>query len=137
MKTIKEIKEEIKELKAQGKLYKRVINDILEDSKNYNGNFTERLQSRIEDIQHSGCQSGTVSMLIYYEDTVKFFKYYQDEIEELLKELMQDTGLNIAELFGANFDNDDIFCREQQNQNLLAWFAYEEITNKLSYILED
>ena len=139
MKKITTIKKEIQELKNSNKLYKIVVNDVLQDAKNngYNGNFNEKLQGRINDIQHGGCSSGTVSMLIYYTDTVKFFKTYRNEIEKLLKELMQDTGYSITELFGDKFNKEDIFCREEQNQNLLAWFAYEEIVNKLSYILEN
>ena len=139
MKKITTIKKEIQEFKNSNKLYKKVVNDVLQDAKNngYNGNFNEKLQGRINDIQRGGCSSGTVSMLIYYADTVKFFKTYRNEIEKLLKELMQDTGYSITELFGDKFNKEDIFCREEQNQNLLAWFAYEEIVNKLSYILEN
>ena len=93
-KTIKEIKEEIRELKGTNGLYKRVINDIIEDAENsgYSGNFIEKLQARINDIQKGGCASGTVSMMIYYTDTVKFFKTYREEIEELLKEYMDSIG---------------------------------------------
>jgi hypothetical protein len=138
-KIIKEIKEEITELKGTNRLFKRVINDVLNDAKSngYFGNFTEKLKSRINDIQYGGCSSGTVSMMIYYSDTVKFYKTYRNEIEELLKDTMQEIGYkNLNEMFGDKWDSGDMFCMEVNNRNLLAWFAYEEITNKLSYILE-
>ena len=134
-KTVKEIRKEIAELKNTNRLFRYVINDIISDSKEYDGNFAEALKSRIEDVQH-GCSSGVVGSLIYYSDTTKFFKKYKNEIAELLQNLCDDCGCSPSELFGDKWDKSDIFARDTQNQNLLAWFAYEEVNNQLSYIFE-
>jgi len=132
--TIAELKKEIAELKNTNRLFRRVLNDIIEDSKEYDGNFRERLEARVKDVSH-GCSTGIVGWLIYYKDTTAFFKKYRKEIEELLVELCNETGSKPWELL-RDFDQDDIFCRDTNNQNLLAWFAYEEVNNRLSNILE-
>lgn len=36
------------------------------------------------DVLHYGCQSGVVGELIYYSDTVRFYKQYRQEINALL-----------------------------------------------------
>lgn len=79
------------------------------------------------DVLEHGCVSGIVSELIYYSDTIRFYKRYRDEINELLKGLMDSTGLySMKELFGKNWDDEDPLILETHNQNLLAWFGFEE-----------
>lgn len=81
----------------------------------------------LDDLMTGGCESGIVSELIYYTDTVKFYKKYKAEIKELLKDAMANSGVtSCAELFGDKWDDSDPFCEEDNNQNLLAWFGYEE-----------
>ena len=84
-----------------------------------------------------GCQSGTVGFLIYYSDTVRFYRRYREEIDTLLYEEMEDIGLySPAELFGNKWDKEDPLGREDYNQNLLAWFGFEETLRKLGYEFE-
>ena len=114
METIKEIvKQDVKNAKADG----------------YDG--------YLEDLTQHGCQSGMVTGLIYYSDTCKFFEDHKQEIKDLLKESCENTGLSISELFGDKWDKDDPFADEQLNQNLLAWFAYEETAYQLMGELEN
>lgn len=132
--TNQEVKQILSEMKTD-RLHRRVINEIVEDSKDHNGeNLQERLLSRLKDISH-GCSSGTVGSLIYYSDTCAFFKKYKKEIASLVKEYQEETGSNISELQW--FDKEDIFCEEQNNQNYLAWFAYETIAFNLMARLEE
>lgn len=91
----------------------------------------EEYDSYLQDVLNHGCTSGMVSDLIYYTDTEKFYKKHLDEINELLKGMLEDTGLNLLELFGDKFDRDDPLCLETHNQNLLAWFAYEETARQI------
>lgn len=132
---VKELKKEIQLLKNESPMYKRVINEIINDSEYYSGNYKERIKARCEDIQH-GCSSGVVGSMIYYSDTTAFYKKYKKEILKLLKELCDETGCKPWELL-RDFDDDDLFCEEIQNQNLLAWFAYEEINNRLYWLVEE
>jgi hypothetical protein len=83
------------------------------------------------DLQQGGCQSGTVGMLIYYSDTVPFYKRHQQEIDAMLYELCRDIGSNPWDLFKDKWDDEDPFAREYLNQNLLAWFGFEETAYRL------
>jgi hypothetical protein len=41
-----------------------------------------------KDLMHGGCESGMVSELIYYHDTMAFFKRHSNEIATLLVDSM-------------------------------------------------
>lgn len=83
-------------------------------------------QEAIDELMSHGCQSGMVPGLIYYTDTTKFFEEHKAEINELLKDTLWSTGLGTAELFGDKWDTNDPLCMDTTNQNLLAWFGFEE-----------
>ena len=85
-----------------------------------------------EDILQHGCQSGIVSEMVYYCDTTKFYAKHKKEIQTMLRELLSDCGCIAAELFRDKWDSEDMFCEEQHNQNLLAWFGFEETTRELA-----
>jgi hypothetical protein len=71
--------------------------------------------------------------MIYYKDTCKFYKSHKAEINDLLKESMSETGIkNPEEMFSDKWDSDDPLALDTMNQNLLAWFAYEEIARQLA-----
>lgn len=82
-------------------------------------------QEAIDELMQHGCQSGMVGFLIYHSDTIKFFNDHKEEINELLKEAIDSTGLGVGELFGDKWDAGDPLCIDTDNQNLLAWFGFE------------
>lgn len=87
----------------------------------------------IQDVMYGGCQSGVVSELIYYSDTLKFYKKHQRDIDALLRGTLEDTGCSSpAELFGEKWDSDDPLGRDTLNQNLMAWFGFEETAHQLA-----
>lgn len=125
--------QEIKNLSTLGvgPLMKKVISILKNKAKDYNN-----LQDLFNDILNNGLQSGIISELIYYKDTLAFYKKYQDEIIGLLKEAMYSTGIDSPEgLFGSKWDKNDPFAQGTNNKNLLSWFAFEEITRNLDNIL--
>ena len=67
-----------------------------------------------EEVLKYGCVSGVVPALITYKDTEEFFNKHVDEILELLNEV-REYGEITFEL----------------NRNNLAWFAFEEIVNRI------
>jgi hypothetical protein len=80
-----------------------------------------------EDLERGGGESGIVSGLIYYKDTTAFFDTHKQEILELLKNTLKETGYDSpAQIFGDKWDNSDPLAFDQYNKNLLAWFAWEE-----------
>lgn len=115
-------KSNLKAIKQEGNaLTKKVINVILD-----HGN-TEEMENFIKDVLQHGCQSGIVGELIYYNDTVQFYNKYKNEINKLLKSTLDDIGLSSpSELFGDKWEQEDIFAEDTYNQNLLAWFGFEE-----------
>ena len=109
-------------------LTKRVCNYVISRWSDYSDKkdiFTDAL--------YHGCQSGIVGELIYYSDTVRFFKQYRDEINALLYDTMDGTGLYApSALFGEKWDKEDPLAQDDFNQNLLAWFGFEETLRNIA-----
>ena len=124
----------VKEIKrnSNSPLTKRVCNYVIGRWGDYNDKkyiFT--------DVLHNGCCSGVVSELIYYYDTVRFYKQYRQEINEMLYNIMNETGLYApSELFGDKWDKEDPLAQDDFNQNLLAWFGFEETLRHIGYNFE-
>lgn len=124
----------MKELKRQNDspLFKRVCNYVISEW----GNYDDK-KNIFTDVLYYGCQSGMVGFLIYYSDTVRFYKQYREEIDNLLYEEMEECGIHSpSELFGKKWDKEDPLGRDDYNQNLLAWFGFEETLRKLGYEFE-
>ena len=78
-----------------------------------------------------------VGFLIWYSDTVRFYKQYKSEIDELLYNTMYETGIySLPELFGKKWDEEDPLGNSDFNMNLLAWFGFEETLRKIGYKFE-
>lgn len=123
----------IKELKSTATpLEKRVLQYITDEW----GNYDDK-KNIFTDVLNYGCQSGMVGFLIYYSDTTKFYKRYQEEINALLHDLMYETGIYApSEIFGDKWDKEDPLATDDFNQNLLAWFGFEETLRKIGYNFE-
>ncbi len=81
----------------------------------------------LKDLSENGCASGMVPELIYYKDTEEFYARHRSEIDKLLADSLSDCGLSPTQLFGDNWDESDPLANEINNQNLLAWFAFETL----------
>ena len=118
-----------------GSITEEVLYDILN---RFDEGGHEATEGYIKDVLQYGCQAGTVSGLIYYTDTTAFFEKHKEEIKRLLTELMHEIGTKSpAELFGDKWDDEDFFCEDIYNQNLLAWFGYEETLRKVASVFEE
>ena len=124
--------QEIKNLSTLGvgPLMKKVITILKSKAKDYSS-----LKPLFDDILNNGMQSGIISELIYYKDTLAFYKKYQSEIVGLLNEAVYSSGLRVEDLFGSKWDKQDPLALETNNRNLLSWFAFEETTRQLDNIL--
>ena len=85
----------------------------------------------LKDLFYGGCVSGHVGELIYYGDTGAFYKKHKAEIQALLVTMMQDLDADSPKGVLRDWDEDDPFCNETSNQNLMAWFAFEETARAL------
>ena len=45
----------------------------------------------MKDVMQGGCVNGSVNELIYYTDTVAWYKKYRDEIDQMVQELMDEN----------------------------------------------
>lgn len=86
---------------------------------------------------YHGCQSGVVGALVWYSQTTAFYKKYREQINELLSETMNGTGLyNLSDLFSERWDKEDPLATDTYNQNLLAWFGFEETLRNIGLQFE-
>lgn len=91
LKNVKQLKQD-----NNSKLFKRVCNYVIDEWSNY-----EDKKNIFKDVLYNGCRSGVVCSLIYYKDTVQFYKQYREEIDNLLYQTMEETGLYAPkDLFG-------------------------------------
>ena len=81
-------------------------------------------------VMHDGCKSGACRDLIFYGQTKRFYEDYKHEINQLLCKSDYD---NLADLFGSDWDVHDPLALEEDNQNLLAWFGFEETLTQIAY----
>jgi len=96
----------------------------------------DNLESLFKEILYNGLQSGIISELIYYSDTLAFYKRYKKNIQALLSNTMNELGeYNPANIFGKNWDTEDPLAQDTTNQNLLAWFGFEETARDIAYRL--
>ncbi len=121
-------KENIEKLKGKSALTDYVLDYVLEQWDDYDDK-----KVIFSDVLEHGCQSGIVTSLIYYDDTTKFYDNHKAEINALLYEVMQETGIyNPLELFGDKWDREDPLALDVLNKNLLAWFAFEETLRQIA-----
>ena len=85
----------------------------------------------LANLAQHGCQSGMVSDLIYYRDTTAFYLKHQKEIDALVYNWIAEMGGSMADLL-RGWDPADPFARETTNQNILAWFGFEESARNLA-----
>ena len=107
---------------TNNKLVKRVCRYIIS-----NWEYYDDKKDIFLNVMNDGCKSGACRDLIYYGQTKRFYEEYKHEINKLV--YMSDYD-NLADLFGDEWDPYDPLVLEEDNQNLLAWFGFEEtITN--------
>ena len=90
----------------------------------------------ISDVATHGCSGGTISDLIYYEDTVKFYNDHEAEIWEELSNMAEDLNQSIPFMISnfrgcKNIDNAKTF------KNFLTWWICEKIAQRISNERED
>lgn len=117
----------LKNYNATTGLEREVLTIIQNEASDY-----ENFESYLSDLLSNGCISGMVGALIYYTDTQAFTQRHASDINELLSNTLSMFGFNNpVELFGKKWDKEDSLCLSQNNQNLMAWFAFEETAREI------
>lgn len=86
----------------------------------------DNVKCALEDLLRGGCINGMVSNLCNYSETTAFFEEHKEEINEMLKDNFEICGFEGSIFNCDRFDTEDFLCLETTNQNLLAWWAFEE-----------
>lgn len=108
-------------------LEREVIDNIICRMNDY-----KDISTYIKEILQYGCVSGCVGNMIYYYDTLAFYERHKSEINSLLYEILQNIGeYNLSNAFH-EWEEKDPLAIETHNQNLLAWFGFEECLFRLS-----
>ena len=89
----------------------------------------DEVKETIECLLHNGCKTGMVNFLIWEEDTKRFYNKHRLDISRLLVESCD--GMSPSDIFGDKWDRLDPLALDTQNQNLLAWFGFEETARVL------
>ena len=110
--TMMETIESLKKWKEESELTSEVVDIILDQIEEY-----DDPKDYFQDVLNYGCISGVVPALMTYKHTEEFFDRHVDEIFDLLNEI---------EYREINFE---------LNRNNLAWFAFEEVVNKIYFDL--
>lgn len=118
---------------AKTRLERHVQHWINRKAQDYNSGC----EGVLKDLFYGGCSSGIVSHLVYTSDCVKFFRMHRAEISTLLKETMDSTGeTDLSKIFSnpncMTWDAEDPLALESGNQNILAWFGFEETARNLA-----
>ena len=90
----------------------------------------------ISDVATHGCSGGTISELIYYYDTVKFYNDHEEEIWDELSELADDLGETIPFMI-SNFRGCKNVSDPKTFKNLLAGWICEYIAARILNERED
>ena len=119
-----EVQTMLNDMSNDNAMYKWVIDDVMDSVIDYEGdNMDEKLKSRLEEITEHGCQSGTVGSLIYYDDTVKFFDNFNDEIYNMVEDYY--GAESVLDMLKQHCELIDIVMGSDSVKNYLAWMAYE------------
>ena len=93
-------------------------------------NQEEDVTSFLEDVTQYGCISGRVGSLIYYTDTLKWYKKFKADINQPIKDESNSYGENVLTMLNG-WDDSDPLIFDTPNQNLLAWYSFETVCNRI------
>lgn len=133
-------KQNVEKLNKQAK---KVDDSLLESVTNYVlrkwDEYDDPKGIVLEILEH-GCVSGIVGELCYYSDTTIYYAKNKDRINNLLYETMDNLGYyDLSEIFcgQVSWDKEDPLALDYYNQNILAWFGFEETMRNFALEFED
>lgn len=139
--------EEVEEMTNEQKALQMIKDESIEDTIKYD--VIKWVESRIEDYNNiedifndlftGGCQSGIITDLIYYDDTLNFYNKHKYEIEIFIDEILEiedvETLEGIQELVRYFPDLDDEDTRIFDGQDRIIDKAMDDL--KDDYNLDD
>ena len=84
------------------------------------------------DVYDHGCENGLVPGLIYRDRVCDFYEEHKSDINSIYAEALNELGYKTPiELFGSSWDAEDPLALCANNQQLLVYYAYEEVAYKI------
>ena len=90
----------------------------------------------ISDVANHGCSGGTISELIYYDDTVKFHDKHEAEIWDEVDIQAGDYGYSCLEYINLLKGGNEVSSITSL-KNLLSWWVCEVIAQRIMNERED
>lgn len=97
---------------------KEFVEDMADETEGY-----DDPSGFFSDLQHGGCVSGTVGMLIYNSDCKRIYIEHIDDMEDFKEELEDELGDRIHNK------------RELPHYTFVCWLCYEELAYRVAGIL--
>lgn len=85
----------------------------------------------LRDVCDGGASAGFPGFT-YYKDTCSFYRRWKSEIWALLEETAEEMGYKTPTELIATFNGNAQVSDETTFENLLAWFALEEVARYLN-----
>lgn len=102
------------------------VNEFIEDMAIHITGYQEFI-GFFQDLQHGGCVSGMIGMLIYHRDCLELYGKYAVSMEDFKEELEEQTGEPIRQ------GNDRTY-----HYTWMCWFCYEELAFEIArHLYED
>lgn len=119
----------LREAAGTNPLLRHVARWVRDRAVDYGGD----LRGPLRDLFYGGCESGMVSHLVYYKDTVPFAKRFFDQIIDLAVDEagQQGEGHNALVYLGQSRAANDIGGGDQF-YNFLAWWGFETAARRLA-----
>lgn len=131
-----ELEDLIQEYKDKSPMHEAIIEEIVDDAENYDGETKlDRIIARVDDIFNGPINDGGVSSLIYYSDTNDFYKSYEYDIEDMIV-YMQDAGLEPLETLKMNCDDGEIIMQTDSSKYWIVCMVYSEVAYQFQNDLE-
>lgn len=132
-----ELDEIIEEHKSKSPMHEAIINEILDDIDNYDGETKlDKLKAKLDDVFTGPINDGGINSLIYYSDTCNFYNTYETDIEDIIFD-MQDGGLEPLETLRASCDDAEIIMQEDNVKNKIVEMIYSEVLYQLELAIEE
>lgn len=127
----------IAEHTSRSPMHEAIINEILDDAENYDGETKlDKLKAKLNDVFTGPINDGGISSLVYYSDTCNFYNTYETDIEDIIFD-MQDGGLEPLETLRASCDDAEIIMQEDSVKNKIVEMVYSEVLYQLELAIEE
>lgn len=125
------INEAINNFKSENEFNAYVADTMIKNAEEYEGNsLKERLLNLYNDIKTHGMESGLISDIVWYSQTLEVFDKYNSEIYDIV-----DKDIDFFDYLKSHVSMVEIIMCEQSSKNWIVWGVYNTVLDKFIDIL--